>query len=313
MTGLSEYTGLDFLRFLETHAVHVRDQSELRTKILEISSDGPQNFQVISDFDRTLTPQWLKDPCSISGVLRGCQSSHGVIESSSLVSVAYAKHTKELASHYIPLEHDIHLSRELKTKICEEWYQKAHECMLAENLSQSLIDKIVSKCWSDLEIHLRENTQHFFESCARNEVPVTVLSAGLADVISRILELESIHGSGDVMVVGNRMTFGDDGQHIGFSDRVIHTLNKRNALSESILNSEGRCQRKNALVMGDLIGDVDFVHSVPHLSQYIAIAFLADGPDHEVRLKEYLKHFDIVVTGGSASMDVPAELLKTLF
>ena len=55
MTGLSEYTGLDFLRFLETHAVHVRDQSELRTKILEISSDGPQNFQVISDFDRTLT------------------------------------------------------------------------------------------------------------------------------------------------------------------------------------------------------------------------------------------------------------------
>jgi HAD superfamily hydrolase (TIGR01544 family) len=313
MTGLSIEPGTDFIRYLENHAVHIRNSAELRDKILEIAADGPENFQVISDFDKTLTPQWLKDPCSKTGALRACHASHGVIETSPFVSREYATHTKQLASHYIPLEHDIHLSREEKTKICEEWYHKAHDLMLLENITDAKLDKIVETCWSSMEIHLRAETKELIEACSRAQIPLTVLSAGLADVIERILRLEDVHGTGDIIVVGNRMYFDSNGRHEGFSEPVIHTLNKRGALTESIVSSSNRASRKNALLMGDMIGDVDFVHSVPHLSQYIAIGFLADGPDHEKRLEEYLKHFDVVIIGGSASMGVPLELIRALF
>ena len=115
------------------------------------------------------------------------------------------------------------------------------------------------------------------------------------------------------LVVGNRMTFNDSGDHIGFSEPVIHAFNKKHALTCALNSDDIRSNRPNALVMGDLIADVEFVHSIPHLSKYIAIGFLADGPDHEARLTEYLKHFDIVMVGGGASMDVAIQLVNCLF
>jgi HAD superfamily hydrolase (TIGR01544 family) len=302
-----------FLKFLHSHAVHVRDSSQLALKITEIARDGPQSFQIISDFDRTLTPQWLNDPCSKTGKLVSCHSSHGVIESSTLVSPEYGKHTKALAEYYIPMEHDIKLSREDKIRISEEWYHKAHSCMLNENLTQGKLDKIVASCWSNMEIHLRNKFSEFIKASRDHGLPVTVLSAGLGDVIERILRLETPSNYADLMVVANRMLFDTEGTHKGFSDPVIHAFNKRNALTKALLEDEQRVGRKNALLMGDLIGDVDFVHSVPHLSAYLAIGFLADGSDHEERVEEYLKHFDIVITGGSATMDVPIALLEALF
>jgi HAD superfamily hydrolase (TIGR01544 family) len=317
MTGVSEGKFdeklIGFISFLKQHAIHARDPSELLEKMIEIQEAGHDNFQVVSDFDRTLTPQWLRDPCSKSGALVSCQSSHGVIETSPLASPAYAKHTRELAEYYMPLEHSIQLSREEKTKICEEWYHKAHTCMMDEKITASTLDKIVEHCWSAMKIHLRSNCNSFLKLTSDIGVPVTVLSAGLANVIERILKQETRTIPENIMIVGNLMTFDELGNHTGFSEPVIHALNKRHALTEALVENQTRAVRKNALVMGDLIGDVDFVHSVPHLSQYIAIGFLSDGPNHDERLNEYLKHFDLVITGGSASMDVAIELLKALF
>jgi HAD superfamily hydrolase (TIGR01544 family) len=233
-----------------------------------------------------------------------------VIEASPFVTPEYAKHTRELADHYIPLEHDIRLTNAHKAVICDEWYHKAHTCMLEEKLSRTMLDKIVEHCWSTMEIHLRLNTNVLFSVCSNSAIPVTVLSAGLADVIERILAMEDITTP---LVVGNRMTFNANRDHIGFSEPVIHALNKKHALTCSLNSDEIRSSRPNALVMGDLIADVEFVHSIPHLSKYIAIGFLADGPDHEARLTEYLKHFDIVMVGGGASMDVAVQLVNCLF
>ena len=313
VTASSDEPVYNFMNYLEAHGVRIRDSNELLTKIAEIAKDGRENFQVISDFDKTLTPQWLRDPCSKTGALRKCHASHGVIETSEYVTPEYAKHTRQLADYYMPLEHDVTLSREEKTKVCEDWYHKAHACMLDEHLTEAKLDKIVETCWSNMEIHLRDKTKDLVKACSVHEIPVTVLSAGLADVIERILRLESVYDTGDQIVVGNRMLFEPDGRHFGFSEPVIHALNKRGALTDSILQCDIRASRKNALLMGDLIEDVNFVHSIPHLSQYIAIGFLADGPDHEKRLDEYLKHFDIVVVGGSASMTIPLELINALF
>lgn len=307
----------DFLNFLASHAVHIQNPTMLSEKLMSIARDGPTQFQIVSDFDKTMTPQWLNNPHGNPGSLVPCHASHGVIETSPFVSPEYSKHTRELAAYYMPLEHDIHLTNGEKTKICEEWYHKAHTGMLGEKLSSDILDKIVHHCWSEMEIHLRLRTSEVFSMCKTLGIPVTVLSAGLADVIERILALEGIlslpNTDPDILAVGNRMLFNPDGSHYGFSEPCIHAYNKKHALTQALINDSLRAERANAIVMGDLIADVEFVHSIPHLSKYIAIGFLADGPNHEERLNEYLKHFDIVVTGGSASMEVPLRVLEVLF
>ena len=53
-------------------------------------------------------------------------------------------------------------------------------------------------------------------------------------------------------------------------------------------------------------------HSIPNLEKFVAIGFLADGGRHEDRVIEYLKHFDIVISGGSASMQVALKLVEAL-
>jgi HAD superfamily hydrolase (TIGR01544 family) len=311
----------EFIRFLETHAIRVRDIEELSHKVRRIRAAGPDKFQVISDFDKTLTPQWLRDPCSRTGKLRACHASHGVIESSELVSDKFRTFTHALAKKFIPIEHNHHLSVTERTEAVIEWYQCAHEAMLEENLTKRSLDDIVHACWSHSDIHLRSESLSFFKSLACASIPATVLSAGLRDVIERIFALEqvvfNVADQGDdetdspFMVVSNRMQFNTEGAHVGFSEPIIHAFNKRDALHRFLIKSEMRSNRPNALVMGDLIADVDFVHSIPNLDEYIAIGFLADGgpPD---RLDDYLKHFDIVILGGSAGMQVAIELIRAL-
>jgi 5'-nucleotidase len=244
-----------------------------------------------------------------------------VIESSPHLSAEYVKATRKLAEHYIPLEHDHRLGLEEKRKAMEDWYHEAHDCMLAEDVSEARLAQIVEHAWSTCAIHLRNKCAELFQLSLALKIPITVLSAGISDVIEDILKLERIpiDDVSEVMVVGNRMIFNDSGKHVGFSEPVIHSLNKRDALSHALNHSEVRAQRPYALLMGDLIGDVDFVHSIPNLEEYIAIGFLSDPwsdtptNDIEDRIDAYLKHFDIVILNGAASMDVPLELLKVLF
>ena len=295
-----------FFRYLATHAIRIRDAEELRSKLVTMKSDGIEKVQVVSDFDRTLTPQWLKDPCS-DGKPVACHSSHGVVETSPFVTQAYAKHTRDLANHYMPLEHDITLGVAKQTELMVEWYHKAHECMLQEGLTESKMDSLVETSWKRMEIHLRQECTALFENLKSANIPVTVLSAGLADVIQRILAMEGIDFP---LLVGNRMQFDDEGKHTGFSEPLIHSLNKGGALAHALAECPVRAVRPNAILMGDLIGDVDFVHAIPRLDEYIAIGFLADGPKQDERMHEYLKYFDIVITGGAASVDVAIELIK---
>jgi HAD superfamily hydrolase (TIGR01544 family) len=319
----------DFLEYLVSHAIHVRNRSDLREKLVRIKSEGLTKFQVVSDFDRTITPQWLKDPCSKTGRLLPCHASHGVIETSVHVSDDYRRATKSMADHYIPQEHDLSIPASRRAELCSEWYHKAHSIMLEERLSRDSLRQLVFDCWSGMEIHLRLGCGDLFSKLLEADIPVTVLSAGVSDVIEHVLDLEKIpierrivtDQSEDavfvdsrIMVVGNRMIFdGTSGRHIGFSEPVIHPFNKRGAIADALARSSIRSVRPNALLMGDMIGDVDFVQSIPHLSEYIAVGFLNDRKEnHQVWLEEYLKHFDIIITGGSASMDVVTRLIESL-
>jgi cytosolic 5'-nucleotidase 3 len=329
MTVASSSIGA-FLRFIDEHGstVRIADRDELIRKITTIKQSGISNFQIVSDFDRTLTPQWLKDPCAETGARRTCHASHGVIESSPLVSEEYRRITHEFAEYYIPLEHDHSLPTEKRREYVSEWYEKAHDVMVDEKLTITSLETIVKDCWGNFNIHLRENSKALLDLAADHKIPVTVLSAGIRDVIEMILVFEGIlsnlsdwrdsESEHPVMVVSNRMIFDEGGRHTGFVDPVIHALTKKEALHDFLMQSKQRSSRANALVMGDLIADVDFVHSIPHLGEYIAVGFLCDqvaahvSQDYNERIKDYLEHFDIVILGGTASMDIPTELIKTL-
>ena len=313
-----------FLQYLVSHAIRTRDIDDLRRKLLIIQAEGVEKFQVISDFDKTLTPQWLTAPCSSTGALVHCSSSYAVVEKSCLLSSEYRQKTKELADYFLPLEHDHRLSEEERVKVNQDWYTQAHACMMKEDVTFTKLGEIIKHSWTNMEVHLRKNTPEFFCALEKNRIPITVLSAGLRDVIENILVLEQILPSVSafeddetdamIMVVGNRLRFDSEGRHVGISDPPIMAHNKRNAVSRFLEKSEIRACRPNALLMGDLVSDVDFVHSIPKLKEFVTIGFLADRPAlHEEALAEFLKHFDIVITGGAASMDAATHLIRSLF
>ena len=301
-----------FLAYLSRHAIRVRDVDELRSKLVKLRVDGSSKFQVVSDFDKTLTPQWLNDPCSQTGALVSCHSSYAVIECSSLLSEAYRVTCRDLAAHYVPLENDHRLTPEERIKVNIDWSEKAHVSLLNENLTMNRFREIVDCSWKNVEIHLRGQTSEFFAITRKSNVPVTVLSAGMRDVIERIFELEGIAQDDFMRIVGNALEFDPDtGKHVGFSKPAILPHNKKDAVALFLQNCEIRANRPNALLMGDFPHDVDFIHLIPQLDEFVAIGFLADRKNHhEEALEEYLKHFDIVILGGQANLEIPIELVK---
>ncbi|KAF4757580.1 secretory subunit [Perkinsus olseni] len=147
-------------------------------------------------------------------------------------------------------------------------------------------------------------------------VPVTILSAGIGNIIEYILKGYDALFLDNATIVSNVMQFDADTERlVSFRGPQIHCLTKKSALTDYIVHDQRRKERHNVICLGDLIADVDFIDSVPELHTSIAIGFLADSPESspEVKalLEHYLDYYDIVVTG-DGSMDVVLAVLQAV-
>jgi 5'-nucleotidase len=84
----------------------------LTDKMTLIRDAGPSKFQVIADFDATLTRY------RVNG-LRGRQTSHGLLQQG---DAYYDAKRQALYDHYHPLEISPVIPIDEKTKLMEEWY-----------------------------------------------------------------------------------------------------------------------------------------------------------------------------------------------
>ncbi|KAF3505722.1 hypothetical protein F2Q69_00001881 [Brassica cretica] len=282
----------------------------LTDKTTLIRDAGPSKFQVIADFDGTLTRY------RVNGV-RGQSIIHGILQQG---NADYDAKREALYEHYHPLEFSPLIPLEEKTKLMEEWWSKTHDLLIEGGLTFDAIKDSVANS----SIAFRDGVAELFEFLEEKEIPVLIFSAGLADVIEEVLRQKLHRTFKNVKIVSNRMVFDDDGRLVSFKGKLIHVLNKNEHALDMAAplhdqlgvdnGGEGEenayvKQRINVLLLGDHMGDLRMSDGLNYESR-ISIGFLNDNV--EKSLEGYRKAFDIVYLN-DAPMWGALEIASQLF
>ncbi|PIN18536.1 5'-nucleotidase [Handroanthus impetiginosus] len=270
--------------------VMVGDLQLLQNKISSVRLEGPSKLQVIADFDGTLTRYWIDGQ-------RG-HSSHGLLQQG---NPEYDLKRQELYDHYHPLEIDPTIPLDEKAKLMEEWWEKTHGLLIEGGLTYGAIQSSVAKS----RIAFREGVTELFELLEKNDVPVLIFSAGLADIIEEVLRQKLHRSFKNVNIVSNRMVFNENGNLVSFKGKTIHVLNKNEhaidmagPLHDQLGDDNGSTadvssvkSRTNVLLLGDHIGDLGMSDGLNYNTR-ISVGFLNDNI--ESSSDSYRNAFDVV-------------------
>ncbi|MCL2355139.1 MAG: haloacid dehalogenase-like hydrolase [Oscillospiraceae bacterium] len=255
----------------------------IQSKIDSITYD---NLYIVTDFDSTITAG-------------NSESSWGILSKSDLVPKQYVKERQELYNYYRPFEFDSSLDFETRSNLMYEWWNKHISLFLKYQLSEEVINKAAS----DLRVmEFRDGAKEFLDKMSENNIPIIIISAGIGNFVEQFLVKNNCNYD-NIYIVANFIRF-KDGTAIGMSNNVIHSLNK-NEVSLPKEIKEKVANRKNILLLGDLVADIKMV-SEEKRDHTLRIGFLE--ADVEEYMEQYKESFDIVCTNNTSYK----ELLKIL-
>lgn len=81
---------------------------------------------------------------------------------------------------------------------------------------------------------------------------------------------------------------------IDYDDRLLHSMNKNEFVNEVSKEQLRPMMRKNVIVMGDIVEDIDMVDPCNH-DQVLKVGFL-NSVKNEHLLDHYMDNFDLVVS-----------------
>lgn len=291
-----------------SNKVVINDAKLLGEKKEAIRVAGPAKFQVIADFDNTLTKFWVN----------GCrgQSSHALLQQE---DPKYNAKRDELFDYYHPIEYDPKIPTDEKTKLMEEWWGKTHGLLIEGGLTCDAIRNSVATG----VIAFREGVVELFEFLEERDIPVLIFSAGLADIIEEVLRQKLHRTFKSVKIVSNRMKFDQNGNLVSFTGKLIHSLNKNEhaldmaaslhdhlgEVDEQMIDSDSVKKRTNVLLLGDHIGDLRMSDGLNYETR-ISVGFLNHNIENS--LDSYRKGYDIVYLD-DAPMTGVMKLVSELF
>ena len=289
-------------------SIHYKNEREFEQKLHRTIKGGVSNLRCVADFDFTLTK------FSLNGK-RGC-SCHKIIEDCGLLDKSYHQKAQELQHIYYPLEILPGLSKETRTKYMVDWVTHAHRLLIRSGLSKETIEKAVENGVEEGRIRLRKGVLETMDFFNRNEIPMVIFSAGIADVLEWVIHVESGASSMDVSkenlcVVSNKCVFDENNVLIDFEEPIFHVFNKNGSSilqkNKSYFDKWKFFEKKNMILIGDSLGDLSMSKGLLNVQNdcIIAIGFLNDRTD---RLDEYLRHYDVVIIG-DPEFDVVHELI----
>ncbi len=261
----------------------IPDPSRLEKLKKAISRDGTENIHVISDFDRTLTYAFVngeKVPSLIS-----------ILRDGSYLSEEYAKKAHALFKKYHAIEIDPNVSASERKKAMLKWWSEHFDLLLREGLNKRDLERVVQS----ENIRLREGVLDFIDLLHAKSIPLVILSStGLGgEAISLILQRYGKEYD-NVYIVSNSFVWDKEGKATGVKKPIIHSMNKDEAEIKKLPVYQAIKNRRNVLLLGDSLGDVDMAKGLEH-EQVIKIGFLNE--DVEKSLKKYKEVYDVVLLG----------------
>lgn len=173
-----------------------------------------------------------------------------------------------------------------------DWWAAALAMMQKYGLTEDIIADIAIRDF----MRLRDGSIDLFKILADREIPLSILSAGIGNVISKFLKVRSLLTS-NVTITANKLVFDTHGAVAGFCEPVIHSFNKARHASTP---------RSYVLLLGDTIEDAQMVNDVD-TDCVIRVGFLNESV--EENRAAYLRAYDIVICN-DASMAPVIELLR---
>jgi len=274
-------------------SVIIINKSKVEEKIKKLVTDGAEKLQVIVDFDYTLTKADV-------------ECSWGVLETYKQLPASYHNRVKAAKDKFLPIEQDLSIDLEQKIPLMIEWYKEANQC---------LAESGVQKCWLPRMVEesncvLRDDTDKMMSLLHTHQVPVLVMSAGIGDLIREIMTHFSVLHS-NTSLVSNFLKFDAEGNVVGLSaedNELIHMYNKADIIRKKTV--DGKCDpRKNVILMGDSLGDLDMAAGVIDPEVILTIGFL--NKNIERNLPKYQEMFDVVLVDDQ-TMNFPNNLLKSI-
>ena len=285
-----------------------------------VVNGGKHGLFIVSDFDRTLT--W------------GKYSSHGVFQSSPLISDEFRSRTTALLKKYYPIECDVTVPKEAKYQAMADWIAAVNGIIVDSHISQQLVHDIVEKASREAEAGgmLRTGTKELLFTAAKEDIPMSIFSAGVTPIIGEIIKQETglsdiNKTSKNISIIANDATWSGDRTIESFVPPLIHSMNKHEIPIEynekikgyldALLEEErGRGAAlpvpPRFLVIGDTPSDalmadvmVEYWNSHTQYPEFkpvvLRIGILSkyepDSEETKSVIQEYLLHFDIVVSG----------------
>jgi 5'-nucleotidase len=267
--------------------------SPLSELILRWRLRSVDRLVIVADFDRTITSAFVDAAAGVAG-----STSHGILESCSVLSPAYRAKAQSLLDKYHPIEFSATLSKEEKLPIMQEWYRQSHALLLEEHISEETIRRAVADAAASIRI--RPGFAELRREAASRGIPLVVFSAGLGNVVKEVLR-QCVEEGEQLPVVSNWLRFAPGGGHAcGFDEPLVHMFNKDGArLLEQLGEAEWRAisrGRDTALLLGDGLGDCTMADGLGMraIARFGWLNELTrDG--QQSRLPKYMAAYDAVV------------------
>ncbi|KAI4881627.1 hypothetical protein NFI96_016843 [Prochilodus magdalenae] len=275
-------------------SVVMRDRGAVEEIIRNMHRAGPGALQVISDFDMTLTR------FAFNG--KRCPTSHNILDNSSLISDDCKSKLSDLLAHYYPIEIDSSLSVEEKVPLMVEWWTRAHDLLVQQQIRKDKLAEVVRES----DAMLRDGYQVFFNSLKQHSIPLLIFSAGLGDILEEVIKHNDVFHP-NVRVFSNYMEFDENGVLRAFKGQLIHTFNKREGALLNPDQFEQLQDRPNILLLGDSMGDLEMADGVQNFQNILHIGYLNDKV--EERREAYVSSYDIVLEKDE-TLDVPNAIIR---
>lgn len=277
--------------------VEIVNQTIVEQKIQAMKKGGAESLQIVTDFDRTLTP------ATFAG--QEAPNSAGVLAMSGLLNPEYSKLSDELFQKYFPIEIDPHMPLAEKLPLMEEWMMKVFEALATSGMSKTSVKAIIDSGM----LRLREGVDKFFKLARSSDIPLVIFSAGIGNTILELL-LTTGMKSDNVHIISNMLAYDENGNATGkLEGEFVNILNKSEVAIHEHYFYEQLLNRPNVLLIGDSPRDTEMSKGIPH-ENVLKIGLL--NHYSEAKYQQFTQLYDLVLHGDGDFSDINEILLDII-
>ena len=267
--------------------IRIKHEQRVNEKIQEFVKDGVTSFHVVADFDGTLTHGFDEH--------KKVHSGYASIRKGNYFPNEYAIKSQKIFEDYYPIEMSHSISFEEKSEKMKEWWGKSWALLKSYGISKKILQDIAQKN----KKYLRTGSDNFFNVLGRENVPLLIFSAGIGNLIQEILKVKDFL-SPNTHIISNFFEFDESGKCINYNKDPIYTFNKNESHVKDHKYHTGIENRKNVILLGDTLGDVDMCNGIIH-DKILKIGFFNDEIVKRNELfDQFFDVYDIVITQDSS-------------